>query len=108
MIRKALGLAAALALIAAGTAAAEWKGSSRHAALLITQKYTKTSIPAPQVADTRRTFDGGGVTWRVYTVTWKDGGCRHVAVHRQEDGRYMAIEGIENDKKWSQAVFLGR
>jgi hypothetical protein len=107
MIRNGFGVAAALAVMATAATAAEWKASSRHAALLITQKYTQSGIPDPQVADTGRTFEGGGATWRVYTVTWKDG-FRHVAVHRQDDGRYVAVEGVEKEKKWSQAVFIGR
>jgi hypothetical protein len=92
----------------AGSALAQWKGSSQNAALLIKNKYAQSGIAAPKVTDTGRTFEAGGVTWRVFTVTWKDGGFRHVAVHRQDDGRYVAIEGLENEKKWSRAVLLGR
>ena len=51
---------------------------------------------------------GGGVTWRVYQVKYDGTGFRHVAVHRQANGEYIAIEGLEASRKWSHSVPIGR
>jgi hypothetical protein len=108
MRAKLIGLATAAVLIAtAPFATAAWRGDSKHATDLIANAYSKKGMSA-RVIDTGKTFDAGGVSWRVYEVSWDKGGFRHVAVHRQRNGEYVAIEGIERDKKWSQAVSLGR
>jgi hypothetical protein len=103
-----LGLAAVLAVVLAAPALAEWKGSTQNAALLIKSRFIDGGIAEPKVTDTGTTFAAGGVTWRLFIVTWSEGGFRRVAVHRLEDGRYVAIEGLEQEKRWSQAVFIGR
>ncbi len=104
----ALATAAAVATVAPPAFAADWQGNARHAADLVTKTYAKTGLAPAAVKDTGRTFEAGGVVWRLYEVTWKDGGFRHVAVHRRSDGQYVAIEGIETEKKWSHGVALGR
>lgn len=111
MRAKVLYLAAALAL-AGATAnpvlAAGWNGDAEHARMLIAERYKSNKVQAPEVADTGREFRAGGVMWRVYRVSWPAGGFRHVAVHRQKNGEYLAIEGLEKDRKWSHGVPIGR
>lgn len=107
MIGRTLAFAAALALLAAGVSAAEWMGNSRHAEHLVAAKYSTGGVKSPKVEDTGQTVENGGMTWRIFTVTWKDGRLRHVAVHRDAKGQYLAIEGLGKTKRWSQAVSLG-
>lgn len=93
---------------AAPALAKEWSGDARHATDLVTKSYAQRGMTPADVKDTGRTFESGGVVWRLYEVTWKNGGFRHVAVHRRADGQYMAIEGVEATKKWSHGVVLGQ
>ncbi|HEY7609612.1 MAG TPA: hypothetical protein VIF14_10315 [Alphaproteobacteria bacterium] len=108
MRKIVIGYAAAFAVAAAPALAAEWSGNPRHAAQLVTATFVKKGVASPQVTDTGRTFVAGGVTWRVYEVTWRGGGFRHIAVHRQKNGEYLAIEGLEKERKWSHGVPIGR
>lgn len=109
MRARLMGFAAILAFaIATPGSAAEWRGNPQQAAQLVAASYAKKGIAAPQVTDTGRTFQAGGVVWRIYEVTWKGGGFRHVAVHRQANGEYLAIEGLEKERKWSRGVPIGR
>ncbi|MCW5771434.1 MAG: hypothetical protein KIT16_07365 [Rhodospirillaceae bacterium] len=109
MRAKTALLAAALAIATAGPAlAADWQGDAHHARMLILEKYKKNGVRPPEVADTGRTFRAGGVMWRVYRVSWPTGGFRHVAVHRQRNGEYLAIEGLEKERKWSHGIQIGR
>jgi hypothetical protein len=107
MRAKLLGLAAAAALIAAAPFAAAQSSDDTHISELVASAYSNKGMAA-RVADTGKTFEAGGVTWHLYEVSWDKGGFRHVAVNRQANGDYVAIEGVEQDKKWSQATFIGR
>jgi hypothetical protein len=107
---KPLLFATALALACAGPAVAApaWHGNADHARALILSKYKKNGTQPPTVADTGRTFTAGGVVWRVFSVTWPGGGFRHVAVTRQRNGQYLAIEGLDKSHRWSHGVPIGR
>lgn len=102
-----LALGVTLALMGAPLAA-EWSGDAQHAQKLIQAKYSQSGVKSPDVIDTGRTFVAGGATWRVYQVKYDGTGFRHVAVTRQANGEYLAIEGLEAEKKWSHGVPLGR
>lgn len=115
MRRRALALAAPIALalgVAVATmgapSAAEWSGDAQHAQRLIQAKYAGSGIKSPDVVDTGKTFTAGGVVWRVYEVRYDGTGFRHVAVTRQKNGEYLAIEGVDSEKKWSRGVPIGR
>ena len=101
-------LALGMALAAANAPAAEWQGDAQHAQKLVQAKYSQAGVKTPDVTDTGRTFDAGGATWRVYQVKYDGTGFRHVAVTRQANGEYLAIEGLEAEKKWSHGIPLGR
>jgi len=103
----ALGLGLTLAMVGAPSAA-EWSGDAQHAQNLIKAKYSQAGVKSPDVIDTGRTFVAGGAAWRVYQVKYDGTGFRHVAVTRQANGEYLAIEGLEAEKKWSHGVPLGR
>ena len=107
MLGRTLAFAVALAVLAVGASAAEWMGAPRHEQQLVAAKYSKSGVKAPKVEDTGQTVEHNGATWRIFTVTWKTGGVRHVAVHRDASGRYLAIEGSDKDRRWSPAVSLG-
>ncbi len=111
MHKRIIGTVTAIALaatLAAPAFAQQWQGDTERAKSLVAAKYKSAGSVAPDITDTGRTFQAGGVWWRVYEVKWSTGGFRHVAVHRQANGEYLAIEGLEQSRKWSQGTPIGR
>jgi len=104
-----LALTSALAIgLGAPASAQQWKGDAQYAQSLVQAQYTKSGVKSPEVTDTGRTFRAGGAVWRVYEVKYDGTGFRHVAVTRQPNGEYLAMEGLDAEKKWSRGVPIGR
>ena len=99
---RLLGLTAVITIgLAAPVLAQKWTGDAHYAQSLVQAQYTKSGVKTPEVVDTGRTFRAGGAVWRVYHVKYEGTGFRHVAVTKQRNGEYLAIEGLEAEKKWS-------